>query len=486
MTSELALENKDPQLDEVVIPDRYEVLARTGSQNLNGLIVPVESALNDIDQIFAVMKISNRGAFAILRGRSGIGKSTFLHTLHLYRHGVEAISIPGGQHVPDFLAGVEVGRSTKLKVIVLEEREAAISFTDEELESWLHAINAFIRRDEGRRCLVVWPCNSDGLQRRLENLAQQIGGKSLLGSREGALLFSGPEKNQFAEIGVRTLSILNQGAGLSDFGLTNQDVDELAKNSDTVGDFLGGVRDLVIAKQIAVARLIPQEQPKVWVVVVAGNEPAGDVAGVTRGNLSLVDMDRLMSSTDANVVRELKKIPEKLGVLATVLNAKVFHLPVLAATAAVRAFADEKLKEKLKEQDFSLSGPDENEAKERILQSEFGTVLSQGRQKTLTRGKKLGSKSRESFEKVAKVASTDDAAVNRAIGRALVFSGLIDSFEVEVKLNGKNTLRSDLVVQGSFGEARLEMMWRAKTGRADISNYTLKKLELYGKNIGLI
>jgi DNA (cytosine-5)-methyltransferase 1 len=47
-------------------------------------------------------------------------------------------------------------------------------------------------------------------------------------------------------------------------------------------------------------------------------------------------------------------------------------------------------------------------------------------------------------------------------------------------------VRSDLLVKGKFGEARIEVMWRSKTGRAEISNYTLKKLEAYGKNIGLL
>ncbi len=422
----------------------------------------------------------------ILRGDSGAGKTTFLHTLDLYRENVSTISISGGDDVPGFLRTHIPPRDLSMEVIVLEEREAALSFTEEELESWLHAVNGFIRSEKGKNTLVVWPCNSDKLKDRLVALSLTIGGKALLGRREDAIFFSGPGKSTYTEIASRTLAVLNQGAGLSDFGLTSGDIESLAKESDTVGDFLGDLRDEIIEKQKSVSGLLEKEHPNVWVVVVAGNEPDGEVAGLTRGNLSLVDMDRLMTSTEANIVQDLKKTPEKLGLLATVLNAKILHLPVLAATASVRAFSDEKLQEKLKKEDFALSPKKPDEAISRLQQCELGSIFQLGKQKTLVRGKKLGDKSITSFEKVASVAQQDDASVNRAIGNALLAAGLIDSFDIEVPLPGAYAVRSDMSVTGKFGKARIEMMWRTKTGRADIANYTLKKLEVYGKAIGFI
>lgn len=361
-----------------------------------------------------------------------------------------------------------------------------MSFSDEELESWLHSINGFIRSERGEKCLIVWPCNSDQLQQRLVILALTIGGKSLLGQRGSAIKFTGPDKSSFAEIATRTIGVLNQGARMSDFGLTSSEVDVLTNKSETVGDFLGDLRDEIISKQNSVSKLLKKEHPNVWIVVIAGNEPDGDVAGLTRGNLSLVDMDRLMTSTEANIVQDLKKIPDKLGLLATVLNARIMHLPVLAATASVRAFADTALQAKLRKEDFSLSPRKPEDAINRLQQCEFGSLLAMGKQKTLTRGKKLGSKSVESFRKMATVAQQDDSAINRAIGKAMVDAKLIYSFDVEVKFEGSYNVKSDLLIRGGFGVARVEMMWRSRTGRADIANYTLKKLEIYGKAIGFI
>ena len=422
------------QIEQVKIPDRYEILSREGSEDLSSIVVPVESALAEVDKVFSVMRASSRGAFLILRGNSGAGKTTFLHTINLYRENVVSQSVPGDVSVPEYLKSFDHDSNSELRIIVLEEREAAVSFTDQELESWLHSINAFIRSDIGKSCLIVWPCNSDALQVRLQTLALQIGGKSLLGRREEAVYFSGPEKSIFPEIATRTLGAMNQGASISDFGLTEEDIEKTVSLSNTIGDFLGEIRDLIIEKQLFVSSLLIKEHPKMWILVVAGNEPAADVAGLTRGNLSLVDMDRLMTSTDANIVKNLKKIPEKLGVLATVLNAKILHLPVLAATASVRAHAEERLQEKLKKEGFSFARRDPADAKKRIMDSEFGSIVALGTQKTLVRGKKIGPESKESFEKVAKIASNDDAAVNRCLGEALIDCGLIQSYSVEVPL----------------------------------------------------
>ena len=46
------------------------------------------------------------------------------------------------------------------------------------------------------------------------------------------------------------------------------------------------------------------------------------------------DIDRMLSVTNANVVKDLKDFPEKVGLLGTYLDARVLHVPALAALAA--------------------------------------------------------------------------------------------------------------------------------------------------------
>jgi DNA (cytosine-5)-methyltransferase 1 len=240
----------------ILIPDRFEVLSRESESRLDGIIVPIEGALKEIDSLENAMSSAQRGAFAILRGDSGAGKTTFLHTIGRYRAGVQTTSLEGAVDIPAELQAFTPSVDSKLTVLVLEEREAALTFSDDELETWLHSINAFIRSSKGKRCIVVWPCNTDALERRLVTLSLAIGGKSLLGSRSSAIRFDGPQKDQFGLIAANTISSLNQGAGLVDFGLSESDVSAAVAANATVGDFLSDVRDAAISKQSTITSLV--------------------------------------------------------------------------------------------------------------------------------------------------------------------------------------------------------------------------------------
>lgn len=90
-----------------------------------------------------------------------------------------------------------------------------------------------------------------------------------------------------------------------------------------------------------------------------------------------------------------------------------------------------------------------------------------------------------SFEKLASFAG-DDAALNRVLGTVLVEADLVERVEAEVGLSGAIELVSDLVVDQPHRKVRLEIMWRKKTGRAEIANYVLGKLQSYGRAVGYL
>ncbi len=472
-------------IENVIVPDRYETLARRANDKLPSIVVPVPESLAVVDDIFGRMRRTGRGAFLILRGASGAGKSTFLHTVNLYKTGVRTLSVPGGSSIRSFLESHKPS-TEMLEILVLEEREAAISFTDSELEDWLHSINGFIRSPKGEKCLVAWPCNTDALRDRIVSLANSIGGEALLGPKLPWLNFSGPAKESFLTIAERTLSVLNQSATLSDLGLTAEQVNTAAESANTIGGFLAALDSQIADSQLEVSKLLDREQCRLWIIVAAGNDPGPDVAGLTRGRFAAIDTERLMTSTGANVVADLKKQPEKIGILGTVLDAKILHLPVLAASAIARAYADEPLKRRMREVGLSLKPDSKEDAKSRLLQTEMASVFASGTQGTLNRGPKLGSKSVETFEKLAEIASTNDSYLNRTIGSALEDAGLILSFETEKVFGDKLKRKTDILAQSTEGPVRIEVMWRKSTGRANIADYTLTKVANYGRAIGFL
>jgi DNA (cytosine-5)-methyltransferase 1 len=221
-----------------------------------------------------------------------------------------------------------------------------------------------------------------------------------------------------------------------------------------------------------------------WTIVIACTETEGDVAALTRGGLAYVDIDRLITSTGANIVKDLKQHPERLGILGTQLDARIINVDMLTVLAIARTYGDTHLHALMKARGMSIA-PDAK-AKERLAGSELGLLLSGHTLGTRKRGQKPGDNTKAAFQSLAEIARTNDSLLNRAVGEALIENGYIEEFAIEKDLGTEYAVRSDLYVVRRSEPIRLEAMWRSKAGRADVANYVLTKLGLYSRAIGLM
>lgn len=470
---------------DLVIPDRFEPLREYAEPLLDNIVEPVESALAHFDELHLDMTSAHRGAFLVLRGDSGTGKSTFLHTLHFFRDSVESISVGQEESISSFLSHLTT-TIKKLRVVVLEGREALKDFSNESIESDLHSINGFLRSPAGRGTIIVWPCNADAIEQKLIGVAEQIGSDALLGVDGRALQFEGPTRDQFRKIAETTIATLNQAANITDLGISEDDMERFVKSSTTVGKLLGTLRRELNRKQGAVSILLKTERCRLWIVVCAGNEPDGEVASLTRGRYSAIDIERMMVATEANIVKELKEFPEKLGILATTLDSKVFHLPMIAALEISRTFAGDSLKQRMSKVGLAGRASAVEKIKERLSKTDLGRVLEAGAQGTRARGSKPGPNTREAFEKLVTIAQTNDILLNQALGEALVSTGYIDRYKTEIDFGGGLSRRTDLVCYAGDETIRMELMWRGNSGPSSIANYSLTKLYNYGRAIGFL
>ncbi|WP_329541116.1 hypothetical protein [Streptomyces sp. NBC_01358] len=471
-----------PTRDDLYVPDRFEMLRDVGSGALRSIVTPVQDTLLEIDMHFSDMRAARRGALMILRGETGAGKSTFLDTLGLFRSGLITERIPASDGVAEALQ--EKPLSGGPRVVVLEGREALGEASTEYVEAAMHAINSFVRSDAGKETLVVWPANTDDLATLLVDKAQKIGGEALFGVGEPVTRFTGPGKSQFISIAERTVGALNEGASLAALGISETDAESLINNASTIGRFLALVRKSLIRNGARVRSLLAAEQFRLWTLVIAGNEPEGDVSALTRGGHAYADVDRLMTATNANIVADLKKNPDELGILGTVLDAKIIHVDIMTALAVARHFGESPLHEEMKMLGMSTSA--DSKAVSRLQAGELGLLLSGSSLGVRKVGGKAGSNTLVAFEGLAQIASKKDGLLNRAIGTGLQSVGLIDSFSTERELGTEYKYYSDLYCERPEGPIRLEMMWRKSTGRAEIANYVLSKLGKYGKAIGLL
>lgn len=468
--------------EDLYVPDRFEALRSAGTGELRSLIVPVEGALAQLDDRFQDLRAAGRGGLMVMKGEPGAGKTTFLDTVGLFRKDVVTERVTLDDDIAATLQSTEATNNPR--VVVIEGREALLDVSEAALEASMHAINTFVRSDEGRSTLVVWPTNTDPLAHSLASLGGRLGGDALLGVGDPISVFAGPPSERFVDIAERTVAALNEGASLATLGISAERAESLALQAKTIGSYLAIIRRELLKNGRFVRGLLKAEQYRLWVLVVSGNDVEGDVGSLTRGGYAYVDIDRLMTATGANVVKELKEHPDQLGILGTVLDGKIMRLDVFTALAVMREYAGDDLRRLMRDRKMSTSS--DKTALERIRTSELGLILGGQSLGTRRRGRKPKSNTLAAYESLADIATTDDGLLNDAIGRALLDAGLIESYEVERDLGTELKFTSDLYVMRDGEPIRIEVMWRSTTGRAGIANYVLTKLGNYAKAIGLL
>jgi len=437
-----------------------------------------------IDQRFADMRSAGRGGLMVMRGDSGVGKSTFLETVGLFRVGVQSVKAPMSADIEEMLPAL--GRSDGPRVIVVEGREALREESQESLEVALHAINAFVRTEEGSDSLIVWPTNTDDLSERLLAIAAQLGGTALLGPDQSVLKFDGPVRESFIRIAQSTVHALNHGASFATLGLSEDEAEQLARRATTIGEFIGMIRGTLLQKGAHVAQLMERERCRVWTVVVGGEDTGAHVAAITRGNHGHIDMDRLLSATSGNVVRELQRYPDRIGTLGLSLDARILYLEPGTALAVARSHGQPELRALMEAQGLAGTSRNLDRDRESLRSTGLAVLLAANALGNHGVRRVTARKVEEDFKSLVEIARTQDGHLNRALGAAIRAEGLVESFDAEAPFEGELTLASDLRLIRAGEAIRIEMMWRPRATQAAISDYVLRKLHNYGRSIGYL
>ncbi len=329
------------------IPIRYETLVKmAGEKELRSIVIRVPSGLAAIERRCAEIESTGQGSFLIVYGKSGSGKSTLLNTAHLFLQDVRTEVIDRRETIRLVLESYPPAKE-RLRIVVIKARETLADTPSDTLEADILAINNFLRTEEGARTLIAWPCNKPEVRETLYRLAHDIGGTALLGS-DGPLAFAGPSTENYVDIAVRTIETLNGGASLASLGITEQEARRLALGADTVGTFLLNLSTEALRLRDDLARRLPEKDwCQFWIVVAAGNDPEDQVATLTYGTEFHVDTARLLAMTSSNMAKKLQGQPDKMGILGTMLGARLLYLPATTALEVIQDGADDVLRARL-------------------------------------------------------------------------------------------------------------------------------------------
>ena len=481
------------------LPSRFEnlklsrdsIYTRDELELLKAFIFQVKKPTKHIKKMIRTMKASNSGAFMILMGESGIGKTTFLNTLPLYVENLEVRSIYNNKLNEEL---DNIRERNHPRIIILENRETFETLSTNQLEIEIHSINKFIRSDEGRDTIIVWPCNGEEMTKEIIQFAGHIGGESIFRG-DTILEYEGPSRDRFVSILKNTYEFFNE-YDISEIGYSDKQIENILNNMDkkcTIGDFLEGVRTELLNDydRIEDAKDYMDDSFSLILCVIAGNNPKGEIEYLTKGDYSLIDIDRLYSSTNSNIKTTIGERKCVCSMMAKEINYKIVSIDWQDVLEILRI--------KLKSED------DDTKKLENYLRDKCnGFKLGKSQKQlniletmNLTRGiKGLQYKRKNSCEKlirkeemfkaVLKLAEDNDRIINKKICEAMKENGLIEVGRVEENYGDVYQIRSDMLCSIPGKYFRVEFMWRETASAANIAEYALNKLYKYCRAMRII
>ncbi|MCY0968829.1 P-loop NTPase family protein [Chryseobacterium wangxinyae] len=196
---------------------------------------------NEEEIAIIVKNINTAGKLAFILGKPGIGKSTFLHSISWRSHLKirKIIDINVNDFLTDGLDSLfdEINKICNDEVskndagicsIIINYLEYIDEYSEELIKGFFRKLNGLLRN---KPILILWPVVSQEDVDKMILFSKHVSGT--LYQRDRAIVnLQGPNSVDYVDIAKRTIKVLNDGAELSDFGLTHEDLVE------TYNDFI--------------------------------------------------------------------------------------------------------------------------------------------------------------------------------------------------------------------------------------------------------
>ena len=493
--------NPLPNLD---LPTRWEILherAKDRKLEATEFVERIDGSAQDIDKLLYRIRSNGIGAFEVIFGLSGSGKTTFVNSLPKFFEGISVHEFPKEQQISElipFIRGKYLEDQKAVPVFLVSKRDNPKAVDLDQVDELMADFVDFFRTKEGR-CLVLWTVTKSESAKKIADAAWEAGRNSVTSPDDRGLhRFSGLEKSKYRDVADVTARSLS-GDGLESFGLSKEVTDLALLDCDTIAEFyeaLNSKADEIRGSTWSVLR--ERIRPRLWIAVPA-DEPAAieaSVRALTQGQRGRVDIDALQEwvddpSNDANYAVEWRKIRHKMAHLFRALDVRLFEIYPNAAVSAVRAYGNNEAKDKLKQGNLAKKTCIKTIKNTRIyreaiavLSGELSTYGGKGNIKTATH---------DEYRRIQILAEKGDSILNKALGNAFRDAFAEDVKGVEVVVDSKSIanmqLRPDIAVSLDGTEyICIEPTWRS-TGvgvkeelRAKQNTLTPGHLQIYVMN----
>ena len=481
----------------VSIPANFETLRHAvGPDRLSHVLLECPDDLRAIKQVIAEVSTARQGKLAFLLGRPGQGKTSLIESLSVFLADVvgTVLSPPPEFQLPladlpawlhNELPLARERAAGKLIVVNLDGRE--IPTVDEvATQAAMGNLNALLRRTGS--LLALWPVNDETFATSAIARLTLAGGKSALAATPIHRLVGLARADWHKAL---DLLLAATNVSLADAAMSPEEVRALEPPEETLGDFLRAVQRLVVARYDVGE--IGAALPLLNVVITANDDIYDACRLLRRGNKFLVDPDKLLQFSRANVAEDWRSRgrdnPRKgLAFISALFEVRLLNLSSSAVVNAC-AFGDDAALRALVRKHYNAQV--RANAKNAMRNSALARALQKQDDVGLARSNP-SQPIQAAYKAVQRLTNPKHKAINSAITAVLADLGIqMPGLEFEYRPFGDDPdreLRCDVWFEPPDRPVALEFTHRADgdAGTAVIASYVLGKVQDYARDYGLL
>lgn len=479
----------------VSIPASFETLRdAVGSAKIGEVLLECPSDLEEIKRAVAEVQASGQSKLLFLRGTPGLGKTSLVESTQVFL--ADAVGgvldapaefeLPLGD-LPRWLAQQlprAVQRAAGRMVVVnLDQRETPV-LDEAATQAAMGNLNGVLRNNP--RGLCLWPVNRREFAEQAVERLVQAGGQTALAAQQ-VYDMQGLPQARFHD--ALQLLLAATSVRLEDAAITIDEVEQMVGAHQSVGAYLRAVQGLVVARY-DIGEL-GQTLPKIHVIVTSNDDTYQICRLLRRGNKFLVDPQRLLQLSRANVADDWRRRGDDMPRRSFAFIASLFELRLLnlSSSAVVNAVAwgdDEDLAAGVREHyqanvKTNAANSMRNSALARAVRGEDDVGLA-----TSNPGEAV----RAAYRFVQSQTNEKHRQINESIIKVLTDQLDMDlgAPRFEHRPIAEQGLTADVWIERGERPEALEFTHRrdGDAGVGTISSYLLSKVQDYARDYGLI
>lgn len=477
--------------DKIYVPSRFESIVNYYDDYSTIFVKPkkdIKSMLSTVEK----MRTQRGGALAILKGKTGIGKTTMIHSLPYYESQTfsKVISIPENIEFTDINGVIKekIGEPTQqIKIVLLDGREIIDDETG--LTNFLTKLNQLLRRRND--ALVCWPVNNEEWYDKLVKKGREIGGKNFIPS-QALIEVQGPSREKWKQALANLLIFMDKT--LEELAVDDEMISEKLEESGTLGEFLEEIGD-VVANRVSEMRK-DNDLPELVFVLTSGKDLESEANRLRRAGSYILKAEELRSYSPKSEPgkfwksRGKQSAQENLGYIITLFNAKLLTVKSTAVNYACKFYGNRELKKFASDSGMVMQKPN---GKKAVMSTDLYKFIVNEIPEELTSTPKghISDKTLKLYSKIQLKSATMHKTINEAICH--LFEEVIgdeDKFKIlSIEYDaGDGNLQVDVVAEINGEEYYLEFHHLSSKNciAARISSYIMDKLRSYSQHYNLV